>query len=452
MPGTFLFFKGFRGGVHPSGMKTRTSGKEIIRLSLPKKVTLPLVQHIGVPCKPTVKAGDMVKAGDRIGAADAFITSPVHASISGKILTIADLPHPVLGKCASVVIERTEDAGDDPVGLPSDKSRSIENISKEKLLEAVRSAGIVGMGGAAFPTHVKLSPPKNKPIDIVILNGAECEPYLTCDYRLMMERAGEVLQGLAAFAKILAPERVIIAVEDNKVSAAAVMERAIADHRPQTADFRPEIIILKTKYPQGAEKQLIKSAVNRVVPAGGLPMDVGCVVQNVGTALAVYEAVCLDKPLIERCVTVTGPCIKEPKNLLVRLGTPLQELIDECGGFSKDPKKIIFGGPMMGIAQYTRDLPIIKGTSGILVLSDDEMKRAQETACIRCGRCFDHCPMNLMPASLMNYVKKERYDDAAASGIAACIECGACAYGCPAAIPLVDYMKLGKAELVVKKK
>ena len=292
---------------------------------------------------------------------------------------------------------------------------------------------------------MKLSPPKNKSIDTVILNGAECEPYLTCDQRLMIENPKEILRGLDIILKILNAKNAYIAIEDNKQPAIYAIDKALRS--TQYAMRNTRIAILRTKYPQGAEKQIIKSILDRTVSAGGLPMDVGCVVQNVQTAYAIYEAVYSGKPLIERSITLTGSCLKEPVNIRVRIGTVLKDLVDFIGGFKKEPKKIIMGGPMMGLAQYTMDVPIVKGTGGVLFLSEEETLQTEELACIRCGKCIEVCPMQLAPTTLMYRVKREFFGEAKELGIAGCFECGACAYECPANIPLLDYMKYGKARI-----
>jgi len=440
-----LFLRGtFHGGSHPPSFKTLTEDKTIRRMRQPQKVIIPLLQHTGAVCKPVVAAGDQVRAGDPIGAADAFIAAPVHASISGKVLKIAESPHPLVGTAPAVFIERTgaakewKDIAPEPPG-------DIESLTWETLRSTIKDAGIVGLGGAAFPTHVKLSPPLNKPIDMVLLNGAECEPYLTCDYRLMMEYPQNVIKGLLLIAKAVGAPSIVIALEDNKPNAAIVMKRVLRESYGDRRNIR--VVVLSAKYPQGAERQLIKSVTGRTVPSGKLPLEVGCVVQNIGTAFAVYEAVYLGKPLIERCVTVTGACLKEPKNLWIRIGTPLRDVVDECGGFLEEPKKVVFGGPMMGIAQYTMDVPVIKGTSGIIFFSERDLREEPAGTCIRCAKCIDSCPMGLMPTTLMNLAKRERFQEAADCGVAACIECGACAYECPAKIPLVDYMKWGKSKI-----
>jgi len=305
----------------------------------------------------------------------------------------------------------------------------------------------VGLGGAAFPSHVKLSPPKGKLIDAVIVNGAECEPYLTCDHRLMVERPKEILRGLALITRVLGVKDAYIGIEDNKLAAIYAMGQALKVMASELPGVNVKVVSLKTKYPQGAEKQVIKAILNRVVPAGGLPMDAGCVVHNVGTVLAIYEAVYFSKPLIERVITVTGSCVKEPMNITVRVGTLFRDLIEASGGFVKEPRKAVVGGPMMGLAQYTMDVPVTKRVGGIVFFSKDEVIQIKEGVCIRCGKCIDICPMKLSPTTLMQYVKKERFSDAKALGIVNCFECGACAYICPSKIHLLDYMKYGRAKI-----
>jgi electron transport complex protein RnfC len=426
----------FYGGVHPSPRKNLTSDASLKRVFVPKRVVLPLSQHTGSPAESIVKAGDQVKVSSEIAKAAGFVSSPVHASIGGKVTKIAYSPTPASNRALSVFIESQ---GDEDRDFKARERRDPDGLSAEDLISIIKDAGIVGLGGAAFPTHVKLSPPKNKPVDTVILNGAECEPYLTCDQRLMIENPGEILRGLEIILKILNAKNAYIAIEDNKQSAIYTIEKAL----PKNV----KLAVLRTKYPQGAEKQIIKSILNRTVPAGGLPMDVGCVVQNVQTAYAIYEAVYSGKPLIERAVTLTGSCLKEPVNMRVRIGTVLKDLVDFIGGFKKEPKKIIMGGPMMGLAQYTMDVPIVKGTSGVLFLSEDEVLHTKESVCIRCGKCIEACPMQLAPTTLMYRVKREFFGEAKDLGIASCFECGACAYECPAKIPLLDYMKYGKARI-----
>ena len=432
----------FHGGVHPNSCKTLTSDRPVKRAYIPKKVIIPLSQHVGLPAEPLVKAGDDVRIGQVIGKPAGFISSFIHASISGRVTSVSPMPTPTLSRSLSVTIESRET--DDPE-LKAIQRKDIDALSKEELLNIIKDSGIVGLGGAAFPAHVKLSPPKDKPIDSVILNGVECEPYITCDHRLMIEKTHELLKGLEIIKKIVGAKDAYIAIEDNKLSAIYAMGQALRNAKYPMPNTR--VVTLHTKYPQGAEKQVIKSVLNRVVPAGGLPMDIGCIVQNVATVFAIYEAVYLGKPLIERAITLTGSALKEPVNIIVRVGTILSDLMNYIGPFASEPRKVIVGGPMMGVAQYTLDIPIIKGAGGILFLSKEDLAEDKEGVCIRCGKCIDACPMELVPTTLMNLVKIEHFTDAKDNGISNCYECGACAYDCPAKIPLVDYMKFGKAKI-----
>lgn len=431
----------FRGGVHPAQLKDNTAKSPIRKAPLPKKVIIPLSQHTGAACRPLVKAGQAVKTGERIAESDKFISSPIHASISGTVAKIEIFPHPVLGRFDAVLIESDGNDTKESVTPRSD----ISSLSNDKIRGLIKDAGVVGLGGAAFPTHVKLTPPEGKAIDTVILNGAECEPYLTCDHRLMLEKGREIIGGLKIIIKLTGAHAAYIAVESNKRDAAEALENILKHRGLGSKDVK--ITLLDTKYPQGAEKSLIKSILNRTVPYKGLPFDVGCVVSNVGTAFAIYEAVFEAKPLYERTVTLSGDCLKEPSNLLVRIGATAGDLAETCGGFAKEPAKVIFGGPMMGMAQYTLDVPVIKGTSGIIFLSKDMLDESEEGTCIRCGRCLGVCPVNLAPTTLMNLVKKEHFGEAKDTGIVNCFECGACAYECPAKIPLLDYMKFGKSKI-----
>ncbi len=429
--------KSFRGGVHPDDRKRYTAAKPIETAPLPDKVVIPTRQHIGAPCAALVKAGDLVKKGQVIAEAQAFVSSPIHASLSGKVVEVADYPHPVFGFCQSVVIE--SDGADEWVeGLPL--SRDWQTLDAAALKDIIRQAGIVGMGGATFPTHVKLAPPPEKPIDAFILNGAECEPYLTADHRVMLEATDKVVTGMRIVMKVLGVAKGYIGIEENKPDAITAMVAA-------TKGTGITVVPLKTKYPQGAEKTLIKVILDREVPSGGLPMDVGAVVQNVGTMVAVADAVVSGLPLVERVATVTGGAIAEPKNLLLRIGTTFAQAVEQCGGFAAPPAKLIMGGPMMGMAQCRLDVPVIKGTSGILALSEDDVNAGEEKPCIRCGRCVDACPMGLVPSMLsilgqrgLFEVAKEEYD------LLDCVECGSCVYVCPAKRNIVHYVKYLKAQ------
>jgi electron transport complex protein RnfC len=438
--------KTFNGGVHPAALKEFTVDKHIRSLPVPTKVTIPLLQHTGAPCRPLVSTGDAVSTGQVIGVSDSFISSPVHSSISGKVTGIEMRPHPVAGRFDAVTIEGD---GIDPSSAPR-KKREPHLLSADQMREIIKDAGIVGMGGAAFPAHVKLTPPPSKKIDSFILNGAECEPYLTCDHRLMLEKTREIVGGLGIIKRITGVPDIYIGVESNKIGAAFALEKALRDRKREIGEAR--IVILKTKYPQGAEKQLIKAILNREVPPGKLPFDVGCVVSNVGTVFAIYEAVLYGKPLYERVVTIAGSCLKDPSNLMVRVGVPARDLVEACGGFKEEPAKVIFGGPMMGLTQFTLDVPVIKGTSGILFMSKEEVKETGEKNCIRCARCVDVCPVNLVPTDIARLVKSSRHSDAAGYNIEDCIECGACSFECPSKIPLLQWIRIGKSELTRSRK
>ncbi|HWQ60687.1 MAG TPA: electron transport complex subunit RsxC, partial [Negativicutes bacterium] len=392
---------------------------------------------IGAPCAPVVKVGDLVKKGQVIAEAQAFVSSPVHASVSGKVVEIAEYPHPVFGFCTAVVIE-SDGLDEWAEGLPLE--RDWEALEAGALKDIIRQAGIVGMGGATFPTHVKLAPPPEKPIDAFILNGAECEPYLTADHRVMLESTDRVVTGMRIVMKVLGVTKGYIGIEENKPDAITSMVAA-------AKGTGITVVPLKTKYPQGAEKTLIKVILDREVPSGGLPMDVGAVVQNVGTMVAVADAVTKGLPLVERVATVTGGAIAEPKNLLLRVGMTFAQAVELCGGFAKPPAKLIMGGPMMGMAQCRLDVPVIKGTSGILALAEEDINTGEERPCIRCGRCVDACPMGLVPSMLsilgqrgLFQVAKEEYD------LLDCVECGSCVYACPAKRNIVHYVKYLKAQ------
>lgn len=438
-----MSFKTFAHGIHPSYNKELTAGKNTEISPLPAKVVIPLQQHIGAPCKPLVKKGDIVAEGQKIGDAAAFVTAPVHSSISGKVKDIEKLPYPGGGKMLSVIIEgdgATKEWGNGTIGL------DLEFLTPEAIKNSIKEAGIVGMGGAAFPTHVKLSPPKEKRIDAFILNGCECEPYLTSDHRLMVEQPEKVIWGMKALMKAADAPNGFIGIEENKPDAIEALEKG-------ARDSNIKIVALETKYPQGAEKMLIKAVVNRKVPVGKLPMDVGVVVNNVGTAVAAYDAIKYNKPLIERIVTVSGNGVKEPKNLLVRIGTSFEDVLNQCGGIIKDgEREVLNGGPMMGIAQTTLDVPVVKGTSGITVLSGEEIKPSAYQPCIRCASCVEVCPVNLMPYKLGDLGRLYRLDEFKAWGGLVCIECGCCSYTCPSKRPLLQWIRVGKVKLREREK
>ncbi|MBI3753704.1 MAG: electron transport complex subunit RsxC [Deltaproteobacteria bacterium] len=442
-----MALKTFNHGIHPSYHKELTSGKGIEKAALPKKVIIPLQQHIGAQCKPLVKKGDAVTEGQKIGEISAsFVTAPVHSSISGKVKDIEKLPYPGGGKVLSVIIEgdgTTKEWGNGSIGL------ELESLTAEALRNIIKEAGIVGMGGAAFPTHVKISPPKEKKIDAFILNGCECEPYLTSDHRLMVEEPEKVFWGMKALMKAVGVENGFIGIEENKPDAIEALEKVVSG----SGGSGIKIVALETKYPQGAEKMLIKAVVNRKVPVGKLPMDVGVVVNNVGTAFAVYEAMKYNKPLIERVVTVSGNGIQEPKNLLVRIGTSFEDVLNQCGGITKDgEREVLNGGPMMGISQTILDVPVVKGTSGITVIAGAEIKPNTYQPCIRCASCVEVCPVNLMPYKIGDLGRLYRLDEFKTWGGLVCIECGCCSYTCPSKRPLLQWIRVGKVKVREREK
>jgi len=415
--------------------KAATEHSKIEKMPLPAKVYIPLNQHLGKICTPEVKAGDSVLTGQRIAAAQAHVYAPIHASVSGKVLAIQEWPHPVWGRSAAIIIESD---GQDNSKIKNQKSKEeIERLTPEQIREIVLGAGIVGMGGASFPTHIKLNPPK--PVDTLIINGAECEPYLTADSRLMTEKAYEIILGAGLVARCLGVKKVYLVIEENKPEAIIALRQALGNK-----DY--ELRVLKSEYPQGGEKQLIKNVLRKEVPRGKLPFDIGVVVQNVATCFAIYEAVYLDKPLYERVITVSGSCLGHPKNLLVRLGTPIKEIISYCGPLKEEPAKIIIGGPMMGVAQYTQEVPVIKSTTGILLFNKKEAATREELFCIRCGACVRECPAGLMPCLINLASEKELWSQAKNYGANDCIECGLCNYVCPANRRLVQSIRRAKLE------
>jgi len=428
----------FKKGIHPRDYKEYTQHREIEQPPLPDEVFIPLQQHLGYPCVPLVKKGDEVKTGQMIGKAGGFVSSPVHSSVTGKVRAIDSFAHPMGTKSPMIHIQRTEEDTWELLPIPDDW----QNSSVDDLRNVIQQAGIVGLGGAAFPTHVKLAPPEHKKIDAFILNGCECEPYLTADHRAMLEMTDKILTGMAIIMKVLGTGKGYIGIENNKPDAVKVFRERLRDFNN---DFN--VVALQTKYPQGAEKMLIDAILHRTVPAGGLPMDVGVVVHNVGTAIAIADAVLEGKPLVRRIVTVTGDGIENPKNLLARIGTPIQHLIDFCGSLKEETIQVLMGGPMMGIAQYDLAVPMVKSTSGIVCTTDASKIEAKTFPCIRCGSCLSVCPMLLMPTRLARLSEMEHFEEADSLGILSCVECGCCAFICPSHIPLVQWIRIGKLKV-----
>ena len=433
LDGVLKAVKQVRGGVHVNHNKN-TADCEVVRIPVPEKVLLPMQQHIGAPCIPTVKKGDHVYVGTVVGDSEAYVSAPVHASVSGTVTAIEARPHPGGNLQTAIVIE--SDGRDTlcPTVKPRDPE-AVAAMSAEDLIAVIREAGITGMGGAGFPTSVKLSSGLGK-VDTVIVNGAECEPYITSDDRLMRETPERVVGGLRVVLQILQPKRAAIGIEQNKPEAIAAISAVLGSG----IDLLP----LHVRYPQGAEKQLIQTVTGRCVPPGGLPAHVGCAVFNAATCAAIYDAVYLGLPLVRRAVTVTGSAIAKPGNFLAPIGTAYSDLVEAAGGFALPPYKVLCGGPMMGIAQYTLRTATIKGNNALTCYSDKDRHETPNPHCIRCGKCVEACPMHLMPLFLHRAVNRgdlERLDEL---HVMDCIECGSCAYGCPAGIPLVQSFRTGK--------
>ncbi|MBN2286014.1 MAG: electron transport complex subunit RsxC [Tissierellales bacterium] len=433
----------FKGGIHPPHFKGQTEHKAIEAAPVPKVVVIPLVQHIGAPCEALVSKGDQVKVGQKIGESKGFVSAPIHASVSGKVVKIEARPTPSGSRINSIIIETD---GEQTIDESVKPRGSLDSLSPNDIKAIIKDSGITGMGGAGFPTHVKLSPPQEKNIDIVIINGAECEPYLTSDHRIMLEMPEKVLFGTKAVMKVLGVKKGIIGIEANKPDAIETMKKA-AENEPEI-----EVVQLQTKYPQGGEKSLIYAVTKREVPSGGLPMDVGAVVQNIGTVVAISDAIQIGMPVVERVVTITGSAVKEPKNLMVKIGTSFRDVIEYCGGYSEHPAKLINGGPMMGIAQYSDDVPVIKGTSGILILNEDDAKTPEASNCIRCAKCVDICPSGLQPLTISKFSLLGKFEEAEAFNAMDCIECGSCSFVCPSKRPLVDSIRIAKKEILAKRK
>lgn len=436
--GVLRAVKKVRGGVKVAHHKN-TAELEVVRIPTPSKVVIPMQQHIGAPCEPVVKVGDEVAVGQLIGDSDKFISAPIHASVSGKVTAIGEVKLPNGSVSKAVTIE-----SDGEMRLwEGIKPPKVE--TREDLIKAVRDSGLVGLGGAGFPTHVKLNFPPDKNIDTLVVNAAECEPYITVDYRECMENSWDILSGVYALKELLGFKQVIIAAEDNKPEAFKVLGK-IADHDADIDDT-VKLMVLESKYPQGAEKMMVQSATGRRVPPGKLPADVGCVVMNVASVAFISRYLKTGKPLVSRSLTVDGSAIAEPKNVRVPVGTDIGEIIDFCGGFKGEPCKILTGGPMMGLAIVGTDLPVLKQNNAILAFTADDAVLKPETDCIRCGRCVAACPMSLMPTNIVKAAKIKDVDALKRAGVTVCMECGSCAFACPAGKPLVQHMRLAKAIL-----
>ena len=432
------------GGVHPAENKL-SAGSPIREAALPKQAVFSMFQHIGAPAKPIVKKGDIVKVGTLLAEAGGFVSAPVYSSVSGKVNKIDAVLDASGTRRMAIIVDVEGDEWEESI----DRSATLVRLSdrpeldSKTIVEKIKNAGIVGLGGATFPCHVKLSPPPGCKAECVIINAVECEPYLTADHRLMLEHPEEILVGVTLIMKAVNVTKGYIGIENNKPDAINLMREKAKDY-PNI-----EVVPLKVKYPQGGEKQLIDAVVGRQVPAPpAIPINVGAVVQNVGTAFAIYEAVMKNKPLIDRIITVTGKSVKNPSNLLARLGTPFQQLIDECGGLPEDTGKIIGGGPMMGKALLSLDVPMTKGSSGLLIMNEKEALRAEPKPCIRCAKCVSACPMGLEPFLLSKLSAMEDWETAEKNDVVSCIECGSCQFTCPSKRPLLDMIRVGKTTVM----
>ena len=431
----------FKGGVHVPYHKI-TRKMAIEKLPPSKIMTFPLSQHIGAACESLVKVGDTVKIGQKIADTDAFMSAPIHSSVSGKVIKIDLCPHPTANRAPAIVIEN--DFEDTMCETVHNTHPDYKQLSTEQLISIIREAGITGMGGASFPTHVKIQSALKDNVDTLIINAAECEPFLSVDNRIMLENTEELIGGINILRKIFGLKHAYIGIESNKPRAIKVLNKI-------THKTGIKVVVLHAKYPQGGEKQLIKAVCNRTVPSGKLPSAVGCTIFNVDTASAIYRAVVHGMPVIRRIVTVAGDGVERPSNLHVRLGTPFSAVLEHCG-LKEDVKKIVMGGPMMGAAQYSLDAPVVKGTSGLLCFTESELSDDSNTSCIRCGSCVSACPMNLVPNYIGMYAKLRDFDMCEKLNVTDCIECGCCSFTCPAKIPLVQYMRLSKQNIIEKRK
>lgn len=428
------------GGIHPPENKL-SAGKKITTLAVPKQVIIPLAQHIGAPAQAVVKKGDMVKVGTLLAKAGGFVSANIHSSVSGKVNKIDNAVDASGYRRPAVFIDVDGDEWEETIDR-SDAVIKECNISQKEIIDKIAAAGVVGMGGATFPTQVKLMPPPGSKAEIVIVNAVECEPYLTADHSLMLEKGEQILVGVTILMKAVGVSKAVIGIENNKPDAIAHLQKLAAQY-PGI-----EIMPLKVKYPQGGEKQLIDAVIGKQVKSGALPISTGAIVQNVGTVYAIYEAVQKNKPLFERVVSITGKAVKEPSNFLVRIGTPIRVLIEAAGGSLDNLGKIIGGGPMMGKALISEDVPVTKGSSGILLMTKEESVRKPMYSCIRCAKCVRACPMGLNPAFLMNATVFQNWEMAEKENIQDCIECGSCSYTCPAYRPLLDNIRVGKTKVM----
>lgn len=433
----------FFGGVHPNDMKAATNEKAIEQLAPPAEVVIPMSQHIGAPCKPLVAVGDTVKVGQRIGEPGGFVSSPIHASVSGTVKAVEPRYFKMGGKIMSIIIENDfNDTLSEEVKAPKDP----DSLTPEEMAELVKNAGIVGMGGATFPTHIKITGGFGK-VDTVIINSAECEPYITADHRTILERSEEVLGGARLLAKMFGLDKVHLGIEENKKNAIDLLNKKVTEEKTPL-----QVDALHTRYPQGAEKQLCQAITGREVPPGKLPSEIGCAVFNLNTTCAIYRAITKGMPVVKKIVTVSGSGVNEPKNLECPLGTPISALLDACGGVKDETYKLIAGGPMMGIAQFTADVPVDKGTGAILAFAEKEEQTVEAPQCIKCGRCVSVCPMHLEPVFLYQFASHNMLDEYEAANGMDCMECGACTYICPARMHLVHMFKTGKQKLGAKKR
>lgn len=429
--------RSFKGGVHPAEQKTITENLAFEIMPAPKQIIVPISQHLGKPAKPLVKKGSDVKTGEVIAEQDGFISSPIHSPVCGKVLKVSTDSN-VSGFPKDAIIIQTSESNESVLMPPL----NLNSVTPGEIRARIKEAGIVGQGGAAFPTYVKLTPPEGKQIDVVILNGCECEPYLTRDYRFMIEKTEDVVAGLYLIMKALGVKKGAIGIEDNKPEAIEKMKNAAKKFEGITVET------LKTKYPQGAEKMLIKAVTGKEVAPGKLPFDAGAAIQNIGTAVSIYDAVVKGEPQLTAALTVSGNGIKQPKNLIVKVGTTIGDILDYCGGITDKAVKVVVGGPMMGVAQYDFSAPVMKATSGVLVLTAEEVNAHEETPCLRCGMCVGVCPLNLTPTRLARLTQLEKFEEAEQLNITVCMECGTCTYTCPANIPLVQWIRLGKQRVL----